>query len=296
MLVGQEGSECRWPWTPDKEVERPMFFQLISASSSSCYLFNGRHRDVCQVYQVGDQQLWGTASFHCNGYFPLTCRRLTYHHYWDPLCTKHLRHGEVSKANARPLCSWQEYSKANPDFAHYADFSKGFLSDEAVGGRYEIKDALMPDSFHPSAAGMRIIASKLEPIVAALVDAPIGNAIGDAGSGTSRWVSGHVPSGAESAFTRLAPNPPRWDLMQPLMHAPIGYATGDAVFGTSRWVSGHCATWRWVSMHTAGAKFAALRLMQREKPLQTWPMAGVWVSQASCQQLGRPPCQRLFSR
>ncbi len=61
-----------------------------------------------------------------------------------------------------------------------------FLSDEAVGGRYEIKDALMPDSFHPSAVGMRIAASKLEPIVAALVHTPIGNATVYAGLGTSQ--------------------------------------------------------------------------------------------------------------
>ncbi|BDA51571.1 probable platelet-activating factor acetylhydrolase IB subunit beta [Coccomyxa sp. Obi] len=80
----------------------------------------------------------------------------------------------------------EEFAKANPDFAHYADFGKAFLSDEVVGGRYEVKEALMPDSFHPSAAGMRIIASQLEPIVAALVHTPIGNAAGDADSATSR--------------------------------------------------------------------------------------------------------------
>ncbi len=44
----------------------------------------------------------------------------------------------------------------------------------------------MPDSFHPSAAGMRIIASQLEPIVAALVNIPIRNTTGDAGLGMSR--------------------------------------------------------------------------------------------------------------
>ncbi|BDA47685.1 probable platelet-activating factor acetylhydrolase IB subunit beta [Coccomyxa sp. Obi] len=70
----------------------------------------------------------------------------------------------------------EEYAKANPDFAHYANFGKGFLSDEPVGGRYDVKEALMPDSLHPSAVGMRIIASQLEPVVAALVHTPIGDA------------------------------------------------------------------------------------------------------------------------
>lgn len=44
----------------------------------------------------------------------------------------------------------------------------------------------MPDSLHPSAVGMRIIASQLEPIVAGLVHAPIGGAADDVDFATSR--------------------------------------------------------------------------------------------------------------
>jgi lysophospholipase L1-like esterase len=53
---------------------------------------------------------------------------------------------------------------------------QGFLSDEPVGGKYEVKEALMPDSLHPSAVGMRIIASQLEPLVSKLVATPVGDA------------------------------------------------------------------------------------------------------------------------
>lgn len=80
----------------------------------------------------------------------------------------------------------QEYAKANPSFAHYADFGKGFLSDEPVGGHYDVKEALMPDSLHPSAVGMRIIASQLEPLIASLVRQPVGDAVADADWATSR--------------------------------------------------------------------------------------------------------------
>ena len=44
----------------------------------------------------------------------------------------------------------------------------------------------MPDSLHPSAVGMRIIASQLEPIVAGLVHTPIGDATDDVDFATSR--------------------------------------------------------------------------------------------------------------
>ncbi|KAK9905658.1 hypothetical protein WJX75_004011 [Coccomyxa subellipsoidea] len=80
----------------------------------------------------------------------------------------------------------KEYAKANPSFAHYADFGKGFLSDEPVGGHYDVKEALMPDSLHPSAVGMRIIASQLEPLIAGLVRQPVGDAVADADWATSR--------------------------------------------------------------------------------------------------------------
>lgn len=68
----------------------------------------------------------------------------------------------------------QEYASLNPEFAHFADIGSAFLSDEPVGGKYEVKEALMPDSLHPSAVGMRIVASQLEPIISSLVSAPLG--------------------------------------------------------------------------------------------------------------------------
>ncbi len=67
----------------------------------------------------------------------------------------------------------QEYAEENPEFAHYVDLGSAFLSDELVGGRYDVKEALMPDSLHPSAIGMRIVASQLEPIVSRLVSTPV---------------------------------------------------------------------------------------------------------------------------
>ena len=38
-----------------------------------------------------------------------------------------------------------------------------------MAGKLEVKEALMPDSLHPSAVGMRIVAAQLEPLVAGLV-------------------------------------------------------------------------------------------------------------------------------
>jgi lysophospholipase L1-like esterase len=38
--------------------------------------------------------------------------------------------------------------------------------------KFEIKEALMPDSMHPSAVGMRIIAMRLEPLISDLMSAP----------------------------------------------------------------------------------------------------------------------------
>lgn len=55
-----------------------------------------------------------------------------------------------------------------------------------MGGRYEVKEALMPDSLHPSAVGMRIISAQLEPLIASLLRTPVGDAAGDADSATSR--------------------------------------------------------------------------------------------------------------
>lgn len=67
----------------------------------------------------------------------------------------------------------QEHAEMNPEFAHYVDMGSAFLSDEPVGGKYDVKEALMPDSLHPSAIGMRIVASQLEPIVRNLVSTPV---------------------------------------------------------------------------------------------------------------------------
>ena len=46
---------------------------------------------------------------------------------------------------------------------------QAFLSETLDGDRFEIKETLMPDSMHPSAVGMRIIATRLEPLVSRLV-------------------------------------------------------------------------------------------------------------------------------
>ena len=53
------------------------------------------------------------------------------------------------------------------------DVGPAFLSDEMVGGHYEIRETLMPDSLHPSTMGMRIVASQLEPVISNLVNTPI---------------------------------------------------------------------------------------------------------------------------
>ena len=47
--------------------------------------------------------------------------------------------------------------------------AQAFLSETLEGNRFEIKETLMPDSMHPSAVGMRIIATRLEPLVSQLV-------------------------------------------------------------------------------------------------------------------------------
>jgi len=50
-----------------------------------------------------------------------------------------------------------------------ADVVQAFLSETLEGNKFEIKETLMPDSMHPSAVGMRIIATRLEPLVSQLV-------------------------------------------------------------------------------------------------------------------------------
>jgi lysophospholipase L1-like esterase len=86
------------------------------------------------------------------------------------------------------VLSPQEWAAEHAGFAHYADFGRGFLSEEPVAGRYEVKEALMPDSLHPSAVGMRIIASQLEPLVRVLVEGPVATARGMRGSSAAAAV------------------------------------------------------------------------------------------------------------
>ena len=63
----------------------------------------------------------------------------------------------------------QAWAAESAGFAHFLDLGAGFLSAEPVAGKLEVKEALMPDSLHPSAVGMRIVAAQLEPLVAGLV-------------------------------------------------------------------------------------------------------------------------------
>ncbi len=47
--------------------------------------------------------------------------------------------------------------------------AQAFLSASTDKNKWEIKEALMPDSMHPSSVGMRIIATRLEPLIAQLL-------------------------------------------------------------------------------------------------------------------------------
>ena len=51
--------------------------------------------------------------------------------------------------------------------------AQAFLSESLDKNKFEIKETLMPDSMHPSAVGMRIIATRLEPLVSRLVATPL---------------------------------------------------------------------------------------------------------------------------
>ncbi|CAL8463192.1 g2726 [Coccomyxa elongata] len=59
------------------------------------------------------------------------------------------------------------------DYLHYIDVGQAFLSEGLEKNKFEIKEALMPDSMHPSAVGMRIIATRLEPLISQLVSTPL---------------------------------------------------------------------------------------------------------------------------
>ena len=70
----------------------------------------------------------------------------------------------------------QEWAADNSGYAHFMDLGQGFLSTEPVAGKFEVKEALMPDSLHPSAVGMRIVAAQLEPLISDLINSPVARA------------------------------------------------------------------------------------------------------------------------
>ena len=59
----------------------------------------------------------------------------------------------------------------------FAAVLQAFLSQSTDKNRFEIKEALMPDSMHPSTVGMRIIATRLEPVISKLLLGPPGESI-----------------------------------------------------------------------------------------------------------------------
>ncbi len=79
------------------------------------------------------------------------------------------------------LCA-QGYAEEESEHIHFLDLSASFLvrpsseiwANATADTRQEINEMFMPDAQHPSAAGMRIIAAELEPLVRRLVStAPI---------------------------------------------------------------------------------------------------------------------------
>ncbi len=76
------------------------------------------------------------------------------------------------------LCHLQAVAGEHPGHVHVEDYGAAFLSSRAsnvwasnatAAVRQEINEMFMPDALHPSAAGMRLIAGKLEPLVSRLV-------------------------------------------------------------------------------------------------------------------------------
>lgn len=73
--------------------------------------------------------------------------------------------------------SMQGFSAEEPEHVHFLDLSALFLVKPASGiwanatadTRQEINEMFMPDAQHPSAAGMRMIAAELEPLVRRLI-------------------------------------------------------------------------------------------------------------------------------
>lgn len=72
----------------------------------------------------------------------------------------------------------QELAAEDPSYVHFVDYGEAFLALHASNAwqtnttaplKKEINEAYMPDALHPSAAGMRIIADRLEPLISKLV-------------------------------------------------------------------------------------------------------------------------------
>ena len=47
----------------------------------------------------------------------------------------------------------QAFAELNPGFVHFADLGLAFLGDKLTAGKYDVLEALMPDSLHPSSGG-----------------------------------------------------------------------------------------------------------------------------------------------
>jgi lysophospholipase L1-like esterase len=72
----------------------------------------------------------------------------------------------------------QAVAEEHPQHVFYEDYGTAFLTkrpatvwqnNSTAPVREEINEMYMPDALHPSAAGMRLIAGKLEPLVSRLV-------------------------------------------------------------------------------------------------------------------------------
>ena len=71
----------------------------------------------------------------------------------------------------------QDFAVGHFKHVHFLDMGPAFLADAQSNAwahataepRQDINEMFMPDAQHPSAAGMRIIAAELEPLVSRLV-------------------------------------------------------------------------------------------------------------------------------
>ena len=79
---------------------------------------------------------------------------------------------------SRVWCHVQAAAGEHPGHVYVEDYGAAFLTSRAANVwqgnstavvRQEINEMFMPDALHPSAAGMRLIAGKLEPLVSRLV-------------------------------------------------------------------------------------------------------------------------------